>query len=89
MCESWNYGFQQLVSHTNPSVWTIIDSMHKDQALVATTLLQAEQEIKAVKRVNRVTIDLQDRLHNLCQEFNDGTRNVEKLLRGVGNCIRL
>ena len=69
LCESWNYGFQQLVGHTNPSVWTIIDSMRKDQALVATTLLQAEQGIKTVKRVNRVTIDLQDRLHNLCQEF--------------------
>ena len=56
---------------------------------MATTLLQAEQGIKAVKRVNRVTIDLQDRLHNLCQEFKDGTRDIEKLLRGVGNCIRL
>lgn len=88
LCESWNYGFQQLVGHTNPSIWTCIDSIRKDQALVATSLLQHEQGIPMLKRIKRATVDLQSRLQNICIDFREGRRNVGEFLRAIGHCIR-
>jgi hypothetical protein len=88
LCESWNYGFQQLVGHANPSVWTCIDSIRKDEAIAATLLLQTAQGLPHRKRVKRATADLQRRLANICQGFCDKERNIEELLKAVGHVIR-
>ena len=86
--ESWNFASQQLVGHSNPSIWTAIDSLRKDQALAATSLLQHEQGIPMIKRTQRSTKQLQIRLQNICIEFRNGKKDVEQLLIAVGHSIR-
>ena len=34
--ESWNFSFKRLIGHGNPSLWTAIQTIGKDQAFVAT-----------------------------------------------------
>jgi hypothetical protein len=88
LCESWNNGFQQLIGHSNPSIWTAIDGLRKDQALAATLLCQDEQGLRLRKRTQRATIDLQNRLQNICADFRDNKRDISSLLRSTGHCIR-
>ena len=38
ICEGWNNAFVKLVGHAHPTIWRAIDSLRKDQALVATAL---------------------------------------------------
>ena len=38
MCESWNNGFKHLVGQSNPSLWTVIECLLKDAALVETEM---------------------------------------------------
>lgn len=88
MCESWNFGFQQLIGHNHPSVWTAIDCLRKDQAIVAAALLADSRGAPPTKRVKRATRNLQDRLRNMCVDIASGRKNVEDFLHGVGHCIR-
>ena len=87
-CESWNFGFSKLVGHNNPSVWTAIDAIRKDQALVSVVILQNANGEPPRKRVKKVTHDLQRKLRNVCVDFQEGRKTVEELLRSVGQCIR-
>ncbi|KAG7173734.1 putative MULE transposase domain-containing protein 3 [Homarus americanus] len=38
LCESWNRGFQQLVGYSHPTIWTAIEFIRKDAAIVSLTL---------------------------------------------------
>jgi hypothetical protein len=87
-CEGWNNGFHQMIGHSNPSVWTVIDSIRKDQALAATTLLQNEQGLRTPKAAKRATVEREECLRNICNDFIDGKRSVTDLLRSVGHHIR-
>ncbi|XP_076038390.1 putative glutamate receptor [Oratosquilla oratoria] len=53
MCEAWNIGFQKLVGYSHPSVWTLIDNFRKDQAVVATQMIQNQRGQPPKKRVKR------------------------------------
>ena len=89
LCESWNVGFRSLVGHDHPTIWKAIDSIRKDHALVETKLVQDSRGEPPRKRVKRATKDQQKRLRNLCIDFNEGRKDMEQLLVGVGHCIRL
>ena len=85
ICESWNSGFQQLVGHHHPSIWTAIEAIQQDQAFVSTTLIQSARGQPPKKRVRRATQQMQDRLQNLCVARRDGKKSIEETLRGVGH----
>ena len=53
VCKPWNNGFKHLVGHNNPSIWTAIDCIKKDSALVETYHLQYHHGIQQAKRCNR------------------------------------
>ena len=89
ICEAWNIGFLQLVGHTHPSVWTLIDSIRKDQAVVATLILQNQAGQPPKKRVRRVAQQIQARLLNLCIGYNAGDLTLPDFLRAVSHTIRL
>lgn len=38
-CESWNNGFQCLVGHCNPSLWTMVKCIEKDASMVEAEIL--------------------------------------------------
>ena len=87
-CEAWNHGFHQMIGHDHPSIWVTIESLKKDQAHVATQLLQAAKGQPPKKSVRRATVDLQNRLQQLCHEFSEGQKTIEEFLKGVGHNIR-
>ena len=72
ICEAWNVGFQQLVGHTHLSVWTLIDSICKDQAVVVTLILQNQAGQPSKKIVKRVTQQIQARFLDLCIGYPAG-----------------
>jgi len=59
--ESWNNGFRQLVGHSHPGVWTMIESLQLDQAMSVTSLMQHARGQLPPKRVRRTTVQLQKR----------------------------
>ena len=88
-CEAWNHGFSKIVGHSHPSVWRLIQCLQEDEAQTRMLILQNARGQPPVKRVRRVTEDLQERLHNLCRARATGEKTIEEFLRGIGHCIRL
>ena len=89
VCESWNNGFKHLVGHNNPSIWTAIDCMKKDCAIVETDYLQFHQGIQPAKRQRRKVVNHQNRLKALCTQLVEGQKSVDQFLCAVAECIRL
>ena len=70
-------------------VWTLINALQKDNALVDTAILQDQNGQPPRKRVKRATQQLQTRLRTLCQDFVDQDKEVGDFLRSVSHNIRL
>lgn len=87
-CEGWNNGYKELVGHAHPGIWIALDSIRKDHSLVAAALYEDARGQPPAKRVKRATVQLQDRLRNLCQQFRDETKSLKDFLRGIGHIIR-
>ena len=87
-CESWNNGFQHLVGHAHPSVWTVIESMQMDQAMASTAMLLHARGQPPAKRVCRAAERNQERLRTLCCRRRDGDITLEDMLRGIGHTVR-
>ena len=78
-----------MIGHDHPSIWVAIESLKIDQAHVPTQLLQAARSQPPKKRVRRATVDLQNRLQQLCHEFSESQKTIKEFLKGVGHNIRL
>ena len=76
MGELWNNGFEQLVGYSNPSLWTVIESLQKDAALVESQIYSNQPGQPTPKRVRRATIVHQNRLRTLCQQWREVVRTV-------------
>ncbi|KAL8624882.1 hypothetical protein ACOMHN_016178 [Nucella lapillus] len=87
-CEAWNLGFSHLVGHNHPSLWTLINALQKDYALLCTSLLQDARGEPPRKRVKRSSKDLQTRLKAICTQHRDGVKTLKEALRALGHCIR-
>lgn len=88
LCESWNFAFHELVGHDHPTIWKAIESIRKDQALVATALIKDSRGEPPRKRVKRATKEHQQRLKNLCLDYVNERKTLEEFLNGVGHSIR-
>lgn len=89
MCESWNNGFKHLVGHNNPSLWTVIQCLQRDAALVETEVYSNQQGQPALKRKRKNTLVHQKRLKTLCLQLNNGQKTLAQFLHTMGQCIRL
>ena len=89
MCESWNNGFKHLVGCSNPSLWTVIDCLGKDAALVETEVYNNQQGQPAPKRTRKATVAHQKRLKTLCQQFVREEKTLAQFLYTMGQQIRL
>ena len=87
ICGAWNIGYQKLVGHKNPSFWTSIESIIKDEALASASTIQDQTGNPPGKRVRRKTKHLQRRLKNICVDFSEGRKTLQKCLRGIGYTI--
>ena len=88
MGESWNNGFEQLVGHSNPSLWTVMESLQKDAALVESQIYSNQQGQPAPKS--------QKSNYSALELFKDsmstvlfGEKSLELFLNTMGVCIRL
>ena len=54
-CEAWNHGFHEMLGHDHPSVWVVVETIQKDQALVLTALLKTAQGVPPQKRRRMAT----------------------------------
>jgi hypothetical protein len=88
VCEGWNNGFAHLVAIKHPSIWKLIEHLQSENKRVHVVILQQERGIVIKKRVRRETHELQQRLVNLCKDFNEGRRDITTFLRGVSYNIR-
>ncbi|KAG7160430.1 hypothetical protein Hamer_G001676 [Homarus americanus] len=65
LCESWIHGFQQLVGCSHPTIWTTIECIRKDAAIVPMHLALGARGQSLQKCVRRETRDLQKRPRKL------------------------
>ena len=63
-----------LVGRANPSFWTVLQALQRDQSLAAVTILRNQRGQPPVKRAKRSMTELQKRLALLCKERRDDTR---------------
>ena len=87
-CESWNNSFKNLIGSNNPTIWTCIEALKKDNMMACIALDKHEQGILHKKRVNKKSANLQERLRNICGEHENGQRGDGSFLRAIGNTIR-
>ena len=88
LCEAWNFGFEQLVGHKHPSVWTLLDGLRQDCIMASTTIQQHALGMPPKKRVKHRTRLLQERLCNICIDYRKGSKTMPELLHAVANTIR-
>jgi len=88
-CESWNNGFQHLVGHKNPSLWTLVKSVGKDAAMVAADILRCDRGEPPQKRVRNATKVHQRRLKCLCQQYVSGAKSLKDFMDAIGQFIRI
>jgi len=82
-CEAWNNRFKTLISQQNPSIWTVLQAIQKDEALERT-----RQLTKDATRKKKKTEAHQKLLFQLCKEYVEGVRDLPTFLRAVGETIR-
>lgn len=86
--EAWNHALAQQIGHSHPSLFTLIDNLRKDNALVVAALKAESRGQPPKKRVKRESRNLQERLFNLCAARRDQTKTVIEVLDAVGYTIR-
>ncbi|XP_054257643.1 uncharacterized protein LOC128982729, partial [Macrosteles quadrilineatus] len=64
-CESWNNRFQHLVECTNPSFWTVLRAIQKDEALERTSRLLPSE----LRPVNKKERSLREVIKEKCIEY--------------------
>lgn len=89
VCEGWNNGFKSLVGHSNPSLWYILSCLQKDNSSAETIYRQTELGLAAKKRKTMKTIQHQQRLKKLCDQYSSGEKNLGQFMLAIGSCIRL
>jgi len=88
LCEAWNCPLEHMCRVSHPWVWKLLHWLKADSAQVNTTPLIASRCELPRRRVKRVYVRLQARLHQLCVDRSEGTKTVEEFLRGAGHNIR-
>ena len=86
--EAWNRAFAQQIGHSHPSLFTLINHMRKDNALVVVAIEAESRGQPPKKRVKKTSRDQQERLYNLCAARRSGTKTAIEVLKGVGHTIR-
>jgi hypothetical protein len=88
MCESWNNAFKHLVGHSLPSLWTVLNCLQKDAAMVQTKILKHDMRQPEPKRKRKQTIIHQNRVKAICQQFDKGEKTMAQFLYAMSQCIR-
>lgn len=88
LCESWNNGFRQLVGHSHPSLYALLEALQRDEAMAITAIIQDAHGQPPTKRIKRSTHQLQERLVTVCKALQDGQKSVPEGLQALGHVVR-
>jgi hypothetical protein len=88
-CEGWNNSFRSLCRHHHPSIWTIIEALRMDEALATTAIEHSARGEPPIKRTKRESEQRQQRLRNICVQYESGQKDLVETLTAIGYCIRL
>jgi len=69
-------------------LWTLIEDLQQDEELAITAIAQESWGQPPVKRVKRLTQQLQSRLLSLCVANCDNKKTAVEVLEGLGHIIR-
>ena len=75
---------KQLVGHSHPSFYNVIDNIRKDEALVKTMMLQDDTGEPPYKKTKRNYVCLQKHLKSLCKDIVASRKSTKEFLRVVG-----
>ena len=84
MCEDGSSKFLNLVGHTHPSIWRVLEWWcQKEEATVRTIIQQDATGNPPVKRTQQRHVQLQERLQNLCRDITTGQKIIAEFLCGA------
>ena len=86
--EAWNNAFFSLVGHKHPTVWRSIEGFKKDVAMDEAVVVHHEQGMRQPKKVKRTLVEFQNRVRNMCEEYERGERDMETFIRGVARAMK-
>ncbi|XP_052245107.1 uncharacterized protein LOC127854145 [Dreissena polymorpha] len=89
VCESMNCGFRQLVGHSHPSMWKVLECVQKDNAMVKADAHMHRSGQSVTRKRKKATIAHQCRLKRLCEKLENKQLRLPKFLASIGNCMRL
>ena len=75
--------FFSLVGHKRPKVWRSIGGFKKDVAMDEEVLIHHDRGMRRPKKVKRALVEFQNRVRNMCEEYERGERDMETSIRGV------
>lgn len=88
-CESWNSSFEKIVGHRHPTVWAAIEALRKDNIMVHTAIEKNDLGERPKKRVRKATTELNLRLKNLCQDYDNNVKSGFEHLISIGHNIHI
>ena len=86
--EAWGNAFFSLVGHKHPTVWRSIEGFKKDVAMDEAVVVHHEQGVRQPKKVKRTLVEFQNRVRNMCDEYERGERDMETFIRGVARATK-
>ncbi|KAF0762863.1 Uncharacterized protein FWK35_00005797, partial [Aphis craccivora] len=86
--EGWNNRFSKLVGQTHPTIWTIIAKIRLEVAADETKLAQIQLGVPQQKRKKTEYKKIQIQLKKLCEDYDNGIRDIENFLTTISYTIR-
>ena len=86
--DSRDNAFFPLVGHKHPTLWRSIEWFKKDAALDEAVIIHREQGARQPKKVKRTLVESQNRVRNMCEDYERGERDMEEFIRGVARAMK-
>ncbi|KAG0727804.1 hypothetical protein GWK47_033848 [Chionoecetes opilio] len=85
LCEGWINKFYHLVGYQHPSIWKLIRTIQKEEAVVSAVIARDTVGEPPRKKTKQEYVDLEQRLKNLCKDYTEGRKNLDQVLRGLAS----
>ncbi|KAH7954672.1 hypothetical protein HPB49_020768 [Dermacentor silvarum] len=86
--EAWDRRLGSIVGHSHPTVWKAFDALRSKEAIVKMKMAQSRLSAPPKKRSKSTLMDMQQHVHNLCEDYTAGTTKIEDFIRAIGHTIR-
>ena len=88
-CEGWNSNFTSMVGYNHPSIWKVIKGIQVEANEASTKILQTNIGNPPRKNMKRIYIQQQEKLSQLCLDYQNVQVDLSNFLSGIGHNIHL